>query len=100
MIITLGRSARRLKKKEWNVYENIGVQHDARRFSLIDDVLDGEYSDHTTAVSEKNMLTKPGIINRMGLWFKSNLFKSIFRSYLFCWFSIYYSISIFGKFVK
>jgi hypothetical protein len=58
------KQSRRMKKKEWKIYHNIGVQQDAERFSLIDTVLDSEYdnfkkdSDETYAFSKSNLLRR------------------------------------------
>lgn len=54
-----------MKKKEWKIYHNIGVQQDAERFSLIDNVLDSEYNNFKKDSGETNGFSKSNLLKQL-----------------------------------
>jgi len=54
-----------MKKKEWAVYHNIGFQHDAERFSLIDSVLDSEYDNSVAGKKPSDSYSKSNLLVRI-----------------------------------
>ena len=99
-MITTTKQSQRLKKKEWAVYHNTGVHHDAERFSLIDSVLDGEYNNPLKEKEVKEDNPKANLLIRLRNGFKTKLSHHIYRTYLFCWFSLYFAINVIVKLVK
>ncbi len=97
MITAISKQSVKAKKKEWSIYHNIGVQHDARRFSLIDNVLDGELNDDILN-EEGNAST--GVLKKSGEKLKTFLKHNVFRTYLFCWFSLYLGIFLITKLTR
>ena len=100
MITAITKQSGRVKKKEWSIYHNIGVQQDAERFSLIDSVLDGELNDDFKAIQKTNTVSKPGVLARAGKRLRKQFSHSFFRTYLFCWFSLYFGASVIVKLVR
>jgi len=71
MITAITKPFRSVKRKEWDIYHNIGVQHDAERFSLIDTVLDGELNEVNEIKKEQNAFAKPNFFLRMCSYLKN-----------------------------
>ena len=89
MITTIAKPFRAAKKKEWNIYQNAGAQHDAERFSLIDPVLDGELNDEVLKKDKTNVFEKHNLFAQIAKWFRTKLFRYTYRTLLVFWFGLY-----------